>query len=156
MKAAASNPAPSVAISRVKRYVARAVNPLNPGANKTQTLRISTGRFTSHKSLWMTAEVTMRPGYNVPPATRPSGYHDLESNQFQNDEKEVLTNIFDARKLNHLEIVSQEDKRELRIKFMDYGFETDDGEETGGNCCSCDCCKDQHFEKGLYIVRRLF
>ena len=49
----------------------------------------------------MIAEVTMRPGYNVPPATRPSGYHDRSSNQFQKDSKEVLTRCFEARKLNH-------------------------------------------------------
>jgi len=103
INAAASNPAPSSLISRVNRYVASAVSPLNPGASKTHIFRMSTGKLINRSVLWMTAEVTMRPGYNVPPATRPRGYHERESNQFQNDVKEVLTRCFEARKLNHLQ-----------------------------------------------------
>ena len=114
MNAAASKPAPSPFISRVKRYVARAVNPLNPGAKRTHTLRISTGKLMNRRILWMMAEVTMRPGYKVPPATLPRGYHDRESNQFQNDWKEVLTRCFDARKLNHLRTSQTLRKKEGR------------------------------------------
>jgi hypothetical protein len=64
----------------------------------------------------MMAEVTMRPGYRVPPATLPRGYHDRESNQFQNDWKEVLTRCFDARKLNHLHT-----SQTLTTKRREYG-----------------------------------
>jgi hypothetical protein len=117
MKAAASNPAPSPLISLVKRYVAKAVKPLNPGANMTHTFRISTGKLIILKSLWKIAEVTMRPGYKVPPATRPSGYHERESNQFQKDSKELLTRYFEARKLNHLQS-NHKPFGMLRIKFM--------------------------------------
>jgi hypothetical protein len=102
MKAAASNPAPSPLISRVKRYVASAVKALKPGAKSTHTLRMSTGRLMNCKKLWITAEVTMRPGYSVPPATLPRGYHERESNQFQKAVKDVFTSTFEARKLNHL------------------------------------------------------
>jgi hypothetical protein len=44
MKIAASRPAEGdVDISLVKRYVANAVNPENPGASNTHMFRISTG-----------------------------------------------------------------------------------------------------------------
>jgi hypothetical protein len=46
------------------------------GARKTQTLRMSTGKLTAWRSQWIKPEVTMRPGYTVPPTTRPSGYHE--------------------------------------------------------------------------------
>ena len=48
----------------------------------------------------MIADVTISPGYNVPPATRPRGYHERSSNQFQKDSNDVLTKCFEARKLN--------------------------------------------------------
>ena len=62
MNADASKPAPSPLISRVKRYVANAVSALKPGAKRTHTLRMSTGRLMNCRKLWMMAEVTMSPG----------------------------------------------------------------------------------------------
>ncbi|CAJ0760193.1 1558_t:CDS:1, partial [Entrophospora sp. SA101] len=43
------------------------------GANSTQRLRISTGKFKECNTLYMVAEVTIRPGKTVPPTTLPKG-----------------------------------------------------------------------------------
>jgi hypothetical protein len=52
MKAAARRPADGeVDISEVRRYVASDVRPENPGANKTQMLRISTGKVRKRR-IW--------------------------------------------------------------------------------------------------------
>lgn len=50
----------------------------------TQTFRMSTGMLMSRNPFQIRPEVTMIPGYMVPPTTRPRGYHAVGSNQFQN------------------------------------------------------------------------
>jgi hypothetical protein len=41
----------------------------------------------------MTPLVAMRPGYTVPPTTRPRGYHAVGSNQFQNSCPQIQHDI---------------------------------------------------------------
>jgi hypothetical protein len=51
MNAAARRPAEGDGdISDVKRYIAKAVNPENPGASKTQIFRISTGNVRNRRT----------------------------------------------------------------------------------------------------------
>ena len=56
---------------------------LNMGARKTQMSRMWTGKWRELRSQWMVPEVTMRPGYTVPPTILPRGYHARSSNQFR-------------------------------------------------------------------------
>jgi len=99
MNAADRSPADGLAISVVNlsnhqsmgsmdvsahMYVAQAVRPEKAGATMTQTFRMSTGILMKRSAFQISPEVTMRPGYMVPPTTRPSGYHAVGSNQFQN------------------------------------------------------------------------
>lgn len=58
------------------------------------------GRARRLRTRWMTAEVTMRPGYKVPPVTLPRGYQVLSSNQFKNELKLLDTRYLVALKLN--------------------------------------------------------
>lgn len=76
MNAAANSPAEGEAdISDVRRYIANAVSPEKPGARSTQMFLMSTGIERSRRRWYMAPEVTMRPGYNVPPVTLPKGCH---------------------------------------------------------------------------------
>ncbi|GMG29744.1 unnamed protein product [Ambrosiozyma monospora] len=70
-------------ISKVKRYMANEVNDEKAGANKTQMFLMSTGNPIAFKAEKITEEVTIKPGYNVPPVTLPKGYQVLSSNQFK-------------------------------------------------------------------------
>ena len=65
-------------------YVAQAVKPAKPGASITQTFRISTGMLIMRRKFHIRPDVTIKPGYIVPPTTLPRGYHAVGSNQFQN------------------------------------------------------------------------
>jgi hypothetical protein len=63
MNAAAKRPADGEEdISEVKRYIASAVRPENPGARRTQMFRMSTGRDKSRRMWYITPDVTIKPG----------------------------------------------------------------------------------------------
>lgn len=82
---AANNPASGLfEHSLVKKYVLNDVKPANTGAKNTHTLRMSTGKAKKSATHLIEAEVIIIPGKIVPPMTRPKGYQDSESNQFQN------------------------------------------------------------------------
>lgn len=85
MKTAASRPAEGeLEISFVNKYAASAVSPEQAGASRTQMLRISTGKVRNRSTWYITPLVTMRPGYRVPPVTRPRGCH-VSGQSYQHD-----------------------------------------------------------------------
>ena len=75
--------------------------PAKTGARKTQILRISIGKKSASKVHFIEAAVPMIPGKIVPPMTRPSGYQDSESYQFQKEYQPSLVRNLVVRKLNH-------------------------------------------------------
>ena len=76
-------------------------NPAKTGARKTQILRISIGKKSASKVHFIEAAVPIIPGKMVPPMTRPSGYHDSESYQFQKEYQPSWVKNLVVRKLNH-------------------------------------------------------
>ena len=77
------------------------VNPAKTGAKNTQIFLISMGRKRASKVHFAVAAVPMIPGKIVPPMTRPRGYHDSESYQFQKEYQPSATRYLVVRKLNH-------------------------------------------------------
>src|SRR5450830_521006 len=86
--------------SLVKKYVEIDVRPANTGAMKTHTFLMSIGKDRKSEIHLMEADVTMMPGKMVPPMTRPSGYQDSLSNQFQKSYTPFCAKYLVVRKLN--------------------------------------------------------
>lgn len=137
MKRAAQSPVdsrePSRPTSLANRYVAKAVRPEKAGASCTQTSRMSTGMLTAWRAFQIRPDVTMSPGYRVPPTTRPSGYQAVGSNQFQNS---CLVSVA-AGRCTYVDALLGEDlgraEVEPGIKLVDDGLEAHDGKLAGGN-----------------------
>jgi len=82
MSAADTNPAPEPRTSLMNKNVANAQNAAKTGAVKTQTSWTSMGMCIQLSKFHTAPAVKMRPGYIVPPMTRPSGYQVNESKKF--------------------------------------------------------------------------
>ena len=82
MSAADASPAPGPRTSRMNRKVARAQNAANTGAVNTHTSWTCIGILSQVSRFHIAPAVKIRPGYIVPPITRPSGYQVNESKKF--------------------------------------------------------------------------
>lgn len=71
-------------VDAVSSQPARTVFPAKKGPVNTHTSLKDTMADSFSRMVYIAAAVNMMPGYTVPPMTRPKGYHESESNQFQN------------------------------------------------------------------------